>query len=470
MLFFYITKLLFLRFNNKKVLRNRMDVNGWIDSIKRKFISAYEYCTTGVWNETKSSWWINIIKTLNLSARSFLDVNLQMKASALTYSTLLAIVPALAMLFAIGRGFGFQNILQTELFKYFPAQTEALNQAFSFVDSYLAQSSEGIFVGIGIVFLLWTLISLLMNVEDAFNHIWGVKNGRSIYRKITDYTAIFLMLPILMICASGISIFMSTALDFSANLNFLSPVVTTLLDVAPFVLTWLFFTGAFMLIPYTKVKFKYALLSGILCGTAFQLLQLLFVTGQIYVSKYNAIYGSFAFLPLLLIWMQLTWVICLSGAVLTYSSQNIFRFNFSDNINEISERYLNEITIIVLAIITKRFEKAQTPYSKPAMSKAYDIPIRLVGEIIDRLVDAGLLVALAPGEDGMVSYQPAVDPQLMTVGYVFRKLECFGKSSFIPHFTRRFKEALKITNNITEECYVVEDKTHIKDLPVRTDD
>lgn len=447
-----------------------MDINKWIALVKRKFVNAYEYSTTGVWNETKSSWWINVIKTLNLSVRSFMDVDLQMKASALTYSTLLAIVPALAMLFAIGRGFGFQNLLQSELFKYFPSQTEALNQAFTFVDSYLAQSSEGIFVGIGLVFLLWTLISLLMNVEDAFNHIWGVKKGRSFYRKITDYTAIFLILPILMICASGISIFMSTALDLSDRLYFLSPVVTTLLDVAPFVLTWLFFTGTFMLIPYTKVKFKYALLAGILCGTAFQLLQLLFVTGQIYVSKYNAIYGSFAFLPLLLIWMQLTWVICLSGVVLTYSSQNIFRFNFSDNINEISDHYLNEITIIVLAIILKRFEKSQTPYSKYTISKVYDIPIRLVGEIIDRLVEAGLLVELAPSEDGMAAYQPAVDPQIITVGYVFRKLESFGKSGFIPHFTHRFREVLKITNNIKEKCYGVEDKTYIKDLPIITED
>ncbi|MDE6490837.1 MAG: YihY/virulence factor BrkB family protein, partial [Muribaculaceae bacterium] len=179
-----------------------------IGRLKTWCSDRWRYYSHGVWGDTRSSFKVNMIKTINLSVRSFLSADLQSTACALTYRMLLAIVPALALLFAIGRGFGFQNILTTQLFDYFPSQQKALETAFRFVDAYLAQASEGIFVGIGILFLLWTLISLVSSVEDAFNRIWGVKYGRSFWRKITDYTAIFLILPVLMICSSGLSIFM----------------------------------------------------------------------------------------------------------------------------------------------------------------------------------------------------------------------------------------------------------------------
>ena len=104
--------------------------------------------------------------------------------------------------------------------------------------------------------MLYTLISLISNVESTFNLIWGVKQGRSIWRKITDYTAIFLILPILMICASGINVFMSTALQEALPFEWLTPMVSWLLDVAAMMLTWFFFVGAYLLIPNTSVPFK----------------------------------------------------------------------------------------------------------------------------------------------------------------------------------------------------------------------
>ncbi len=437
-----------------------------IVALRNEALNSYEYCTSGVWNDTKSNWWIDIIKTVNLSIRSFLDKNLQLKACGLTYYTLLAIVPALALIFAIGKGFGFQNLLQTELFKYFPAQSKALETAFRFVDSYLTQSSTGIFVGIGIIFLMWTLISLMSSVEDAFNHIWGIKKGRSFYRKLTDYTAIFLILPILIICASGISIFMSAS---SANNSFLSPIVSTILDTAPYILTWLFFTGTFMLIPYTKVKFKYALIAGILCGTAFQLLQWLFVTGQVYVSKYNAIYGSFAFLPLLLIWLQLTWLICLSGVVLTYSSQNIFRFNFQDTINGISPKYFDLVTIIIMTVIVKRFSADEKPYSKSEISRNYDIPIRLVGTIVDRLVEAGLVsIVIFETDDSTLAYQPAEDIQHISIGYALNKINSSGQSNFIPNLGSRFKETIVNYNSIYDRITDTKNDILLKNMHIES--
>lgn len=417
-------------------------------ALKAWFMRVWEYCCRGVWADTRNDWRIDLIKTLNLSVSSFLNADLQSRAAALTYRTMLAIVPALALVFAIGRGFGFQNLLQTQLFNYFPAQRKALEQAFGFVDSYLAQASEGVFVGVGIVFLLWTLISLVGSVEESFNVVWGVKKGRGIWRKVTDYTAIFLILPVLMICASGLSIFMSSTLQDAIAFRFLSPVFPVLLDVATYILTWLFFAGMYVLVPNTKVRFRNAFVAGIISGTAFQVLQWLFVSGQMYVAKYNAIYGSFSFLPLFLIWMQFVWVICLSGAVICYSSQNIFRFSFSSEIKNISVDYRRKVTVAVMAVVVRRFIEGGGAMRVADFVKDYDMPTRLVGEIVSDLIDARILSRVADeDDDGELAVLPAKDVSRLTVGELLNTLDNYGATRFIPHFDERFEPVSGVVDN-----------------------
>lgn len=244
-----------------------------VTALRDKALERWDYFSIGVWRDSRNNWKVNTIKTLNLSVRSFMSSDLQSSACALTYRTLLSIVPALALIFAIARGFGFQNLVNSQLHKLFPAQQHALDAAMQFVDSYLAQASEGVFVGVGVVFLLWTLISLLSSVEDSLNTIWRVPKGRSLWRKATDYLAIFLILPVLMICAAGISILMSTTLKTLLPFDFLGPAITFLIDFAGILLTWLFFAGVYMLIPNARVKFVNAFMAGVLVGSAFQILQ-----------------------------------------------------------------------------------------------------------------------------------------------------------------------------------------------------
>ena len=212
-----------------------------------------------------------------------MDLDLQTKSMSLTFSTVLAIVPGFALLFAIGRGFGFQKLLEDQLFMSFPAQKHFITFALQFVDSYLNEASQGVFVGVGLIFLLYTLVSLLSDIETSFNQIWDIRRDRSIYQKITDYIAICLLVPVLMICSSGISIFMSSSIQSTTHLAFLTPLVNVGLEASPFILVWLAFSISFCLIPNTRVKFKYAAVSGAICAVMFQILQMLFVSGQIYV-------------------------------------------------------------------------------------------------------------------------------------------------------------------------------------------
>ncbi|MBR5674166.1 MAG: YihY family inner membrane protein [Muribaculaceae bacterium] len=408
------------------------------ESLWQRIDRNLRYCVSGVWNDTRASWPVQTVKIINLSVRSFLDRDLQTQACALTYRTVLAIVPALAMLFAIGRGFGFQKLLQSELFRYFPAQREALEQASVYVDNYLSQASQGVFVGIGLVLLLWTLVSLMSNVEDSFNHVWGVTGKRSFRRKLTDYTALFLLLPVLMVCSAGISIFMSDAVQHVFTGDFVSPLMHRLLAFIPILISWIVFTAAYYLVPNTKVKFLSALFAGILCGTLFHAIQWLFVTGQVYVSKYNAIYGSFAFLPLMLVWLQLSWLIALSGVVLTYAWQNFDSYAHRDKVKDISHAYSNQLAIAVVAIATKRFKLRQPAITRGDLVNDYDIPRVLADYLLERLQRAGLLTAVAGGEEGELAYQPACDPDDITVNMVTNALADMGQSRFLDKADERF--------------------------------
>lgn len=440
-----------------------------ITRIKDKAFAVWAYLSRDVWSDTRDDWRIRVIKTLNLSVRSFLDSDLQSRAAGLTYRTILALVPALAILFAIGRGFGFHKLLQTQIFSYFPAQREALETTFGFVEAYLAQSSEGIFVGIGIMMLLWTMISLMNNIESTFNTIWGIKRGRTILRKITDYTSMLLILPVLMICASGLSIFMTSTLQNSFDFEFMSPLLSFLFKCASYIFTWLFFAAVFMLIPNTKVKFRNAFIAGVFSGTAFMILQWLFVSGQLSVSKYNAIYGSFSFLPLLLIWIQFSWVVVLSGIAICYSSQSIYSFNFSNKINEMSTDYRTKITLAIMCVIVRQFARGGKPITIDNLVNDYKFPPRIAMEITEELIDANLLsrVIIEDDDDNEPGFQPAIDINRLSVAYMLNKLDNHGATGFVPHFDENFHAINLLLDDIETVISQKSNTTLIKDINIK---
>lgn len=409
----------------------------------------WEYFNQGVWEDPRRNWKINLVKTLNLSMRSFLNSQLWIRAASLTYNTVLAIVPALALIFAICRGFGFQNLLENQLHQYFPAQSDIISLGLRFVDSYLDNASEGLFVGVGILFLLWTLFSLLGNVEDAFNDAWNVKQSRTWWRKLTDYTAIFFVLPILLICSSGITVMMSSALQYILPWEGLKGAVTWLLDSASVVLIWLFFTGTYLLIPNTSVRFVNALFAGIITGTGFLVLQWIFVTGQMYVAKYNAIYGSFSFLPLLLIWLQLVWLITLAGASVCYAMQNMSNLSYINKVDNISISYREQVALAVMTVIAQDFDKGLEAPTVSSIARHYCLPINLVTLVVNRLQECGLIreIAIRP-EFKEAALVPSMSTSRFTVGGVLNSLDSRGDSGFIPGFGKRFEEVIRLYSRI----------------------
>ena len=331
------------------------------------------------------------IKIITLSIREFVQGRVINKASALTYSTLLAIIPILAILFAIARGFGLANLLEDQLRTGLEGQALAAETILSFIDSYLSHAKNGVFIGVGIIMLFYTVLLLTNNMEQTFNSIWQVKKHRSFYRKMTDYFSMLLLLPLLILLASGISIFMSTFMKNMQEFTLLAPIIKFLVRLTPYVLTWSMFTALYIFMPNTKVKFKYAILPGILAGSAFQAFQYLYIGSQIWVSRYNAIYGSFAAIPMFLLWTQISWSICLFGTQLCYVAQNLRNFSFSKETENISRRYHDFLCILIMSLICKRFQTDERPYTAETLSDEHKIPIRLTTTILYELQDLHLI-------------------------------------------------------------------------------
>ena len=283
-----------------------------------------------------------IYRTLLLTIRFFTTKRVLTQASALTYSTLLAIVPILAVIFAIARGFGFNKYIDIWFRDALSSQPQVADILTDFVNSYLIHTQSGIFLGVGLLFMLYTVLMLVNNVEETFNQIWQVNNSRPLIRSLTNYLAMFFLFPIIIIVSMGLSIFMATVARHMEGLLILGPAVRRLLDFSPYLLLSLLFIVLYVYMPNTEVKFKSALVPGVLAGVAMQLLQLFYIHSQIWVTGYNAIYGSFAALPLFMLWLQISWTICLFGAQLTYTNQNLDRIGI--NLDEITMHPLVDMT------------------------------------------------------------------------------------------------------------------------------
>lgn len=371
-----------------------------------------------------------LLRPPTLAIRLFKEYGLATRASALTYSTLLSIVPILALLFSIAKGFDQRSLIESQLLDYFPGQRDILIQALSFVDSYLEQSKGELFVGVGIILLLWTVLGLITTIEQSFNEIWSVKHGRSYYRRITDFFSLIFLLPIFMVASSGLSIYVTTVLTNSNYTHILGPVTSLFFQILPFIITSGAFLFMFILVPNTQVKFKYALLPALLSGISFQLFQFIYISGQIWVSRYNAIYGSFAALPLLLLWLQVSWTICLLGALLTHTIQSARNYSFEKETSAISNRYRDFVMLLITTLIIKRFKEGGTPLSSEEISYNCKIPTRLTQQILYYLNEAGILSELYNEVTRERTYQPAVDIHQITVGYLFDRLDRFGSEEF----------------------------------------
>ncbi len=443
-----------------------------IERIRTFITKAIHFVTYDIWRITGNEvsglkkLFIDGVKSVMLAIRVFQNENLQTKASALTYSTLLSIVPLLAVLLGIAQGFGFQDMVREVMLDYFPAQQNEIGRVFGFVENYLSQAKGGVIIGIGLILLFYTVINLISNIEKTFNDIWQIPKSRPWKRKIVDYMALFLILPILMTASGGVAIFISTIQSTILNdFVFFTPVFEIILSLAPFLITTIAFTAIYILLPNTKVHFMSGLIPGFIAGFAFQIFQLLYISGMIWVSKYNAIYGSFAALPLLLLWLQLSWLICLFGAGLSYAIQNVKKFSFERDSRNISRRYRDFLTLLIASLIVKRFVRGEKPYTADELSDSYRIPLRITTEILILLAELNIIIEVNYDDNDLTTYyQPAIDINQISVGYLLSKMDEHGSENFKVDTTELFNHEWKAILKTRQDMITTNNKILIKDL------
>ncbi len=381
----------------------------------------------------RKSFFLKQLRVVVLAVRGFAEDKCKFRASALTFYSLLSIVPVLAMMFGIAKGFGLEKRIETELLQKMQGQEEIARKVIDCANSLLDSASGGFIAGIGVAFLFWTIIKVLSNIENSFNDIWGVKKPRAIGRKFSDYLSIMLVCPFLLIIASSATVLINTQIktiiqEYAILNNAVGALILFSLRLSPYVTMWIVFTFIFIFMPNTKVKLKSGFLGGIVAGTIFQLTQWGYINFQIVTAKYSAIYGSFAALPLFLLWLQISWLIVLFGAELSFAHQNVETYEFEQDCLSASHSYKKLLALVITHKLTKNFCQPIDPLNAEQISHELEIPIRLVRQILFELVEAKIIAEVAKNGDNAL-YQPAVDTEKITIEYVVQALEQKGNAN-----------------------------------------
>ncbi len=373
------------------------------------------------------------VRVLLLASSGFSKDKCHLRASALTYYSLLSIVPVFAMAFGIAKGFGFERTLRTKIYEAFAGQQQVIEQVITFSDSLLENTRGGLIAGIGILVLFWTVIKLLGNIEMSLNDIWGVKKPRSLGRKFTDYLSIMLICPILVVFSSSLTVLVSSSLLSIASehttLSLITPALTFALSFTPLLVLLIAFTFMYVFMPNTKVRLWPALIGGLTAAIGYHFTQWAYITFQVGIGHYGAVYGSFAALPLFLLWLQISWLIILFGAEVAFASQFVHTYEFEPDAKNASRNLKDLLALQFTHVAVHSFLNEQTFPSAQELSQTFGVPIRLATEVLYDLTEAGVLLETSTTTDTTTRYSPAKSIQTLTIGRTLSLLNQHGTSS-----------------------------------------
>ena len=337
---------------------------------------------------------ISIERVLLLTSRNFLKNKCALRASSLTFFTLMSIVPVVALILAFSRGFNFEEKLREKLIESFVGQEQVAEWILSFADTTLKVAAGGVIAGIGVVMLLFTALKLLANIESSFNDIWGAKRGRDLARKLSDYITLLLLCPIFAVLLIGINTLGMAQIEGVLNIPGKSYLVNAIRYFSPFVLSWCVFLFLYKFIPHTYVEWKAAFAGAVLTGTFFIVIQYIYMYLQTILTGYNAIYGSFAALPFFLLWLQATWTVILLGAQLSFACQHVVYYEYYYGDQPLSMYYRSVCALRIMKLLGEAFNNRSGVVTASNISKSLEIPIRVTRTVLYDLISAGLVVAV----------------------------------------------------------------------------
>ncbi|MEE3194046.1 MAG: YihY/virulence factor BrkB family protein [Candidatus Poribacteria bacterium] len=400
---------------------------------------------------------IKQVRVLILAFKGFNRDKCQLRAAALTFYSILSLIPILAMVFGIAKGFGFEQTLELLLQEKIASRDMVAQEGLDWVISkakLLLESTRGsLIAGVGLIVLMWAATRVLRHIEAALNDIWEIKNSRPWFRNFTDLLSIMVVAPILFILAQSTTVFITAIIqDLSKGMELLGHLFL-LMKLVPFGLIWLLFTMIYVVVPNTKVNFKSALVAGVIVGTTFQLSQWIFFKSQMGISKYNAIYGSFAFLPLLLIWIQTAWLILLLGAEIAFANQHINRYEFALGSQEVKPSFKKLVTLLITNLLVKNFVEAKSSLTAEEISAILHAPVRLVRQCITDLMNSKIINEVGKKNSQDTSYQPARSVENLSVSFVLQAIDEHGLGDIHIHESgesKRLSQTLEALNQEIE--------------------
>lgn len=427
-----------------------------------------------IWNtplselSRRKSYIFKQLRIIVLAVRGFLNDKVQLRASALTFYSLLSVIPVAAIVFAIAKGFGLDQTLQDLIIKKSGSEQEVLSWLLQKARIAIEKTRGDYIAGIGMIILFWSVMSLLNHIESSFNHIWQIRSSRPWYRKFTDYLTIMLIAPVFIILSSGITGFQVTTLpDYMNNapiLDFFKPVISFLVKFAPYFLSWVALTVLYIIMPNAKVKFMPALISGLIAGTILQGIQWLYIDLQFGISKLNAIYGSFAAVPLFIIWLQTSWTVVLLGAEISFANQNLSRYEMESEALNISTYQKRALVLMIMHMIIRNFMLGEKPISAEYIAVNLKIPVRLARDILQDLSSANLVSIIHENEEKERLYQPALDVNRLTVSYVFSRLDKKGVEQIMVIRNKDYEKIISMLEKFDKLIAKSDANILIKDL------
>ena len=386
-----------------------------------------EYISTlSIWKIKKEDekgvkgFFIKCLKILLLCISHFLKKDIDRLASALTFYVIIAIIPMLSFMVAIAKLFEIDKdlfVYLTDSFNVAPQWVDAIQ---SLITNYLDAAKGGVILGIGVVFLLYSLISTFTSIEQTFNNIWGITNGRDFINRYTNYFTLFVTITIIIIISYGIE-------EFAEQSNY--GIVHAILYFKGFISAWGLLSLVYIVMPNTRVKYRNAIIAGLIAAIIFICFRWVFIEIISKLSSYEKVYGGLAAIPLTLFFIKWTWTITLLGGELSFSITTLRQHEFAYDIDNMSMTNRNMATFYIAAIIyhNHKYVKGNAQHlNTEEISMTYNLPIRLVASCTKELQKYKIINMLSDD----LKYQPAEDTDNVTVARFFDMLRGSEESGY----------------------------------------
>ena len=357
-----------------------------------------------IWHEVRRWRWTRVLLHV---AKGTKTQDIFTHVAALTYSTVLSVVPLLALVLALGRGFGMQDYIELQLRQNLNTSDDVIGQLMEFANSYIARTHDDVMVGVSGFVLAFTIVSLVNSIERRFNAMWGINTSRSLFGFSLSYLGLIVFLAFSIFFLSGVWVFILQLLNYLPH----HVLVDTTMPLLVFILKSLVFSAVlgsmFRFIPLLKVEFRHIVWPALISGFLFSLVQEFYIKGQMFLSSYNAVYGSFAVLPLLMAWIYATWTIVLTGVLLCRAAQATEHDDDLFDEKTYNAHSHNIVALRIMAMMARRFVDNASPLTVKEWAKTLSISTEFAGAELQRLAKVGLIFRVVESHEVMEAPLPS---------------------------------------------------------------